>query len=71
VLDSYKEYNASLYKKIVITYLENRDIKIKLSKSILAKIMFDEYSFYVVPTYLANRSACSLANYRAAISHLE
>jgi hypothetical protein len=25
----------------------------------------------VVPTYLANRSACSLANYRAAISHLE
>ncbi len=71
VLDEYSEYDDSLYKKIVITYLENKDSKIRIDKSVLAKMAFDNYSFYVVPTYLANRSSCSLTNYRAAISHLE
>ncbi len=70
VFDEYTSYKSSIYKKIVITYLENSNIKIKIKNSILAKFTFEKYSFYVVPTDLSMRSACSLANYRAAISHL-
>ncbi|HRX63722.1 MAG TPA: VanW family protein [Candidatus Absconditabacterales bacterium] len=71
VIDEYNGYNDSIYKKVVITYLENNNFKIRIDKSILAKMNFYDYSFYVVPTYLANRSHCSLTNYRAAVSHLE
>ena len=71
LLDDYDRYTSSIYKKIVITYLENQNIKIRIENSVLAKMMFTDYSFYVVPTDLSMRSACSLANYRAAVSHLD
>ena len=71
LLSDYNRYNSSIYKKIVITYLENNDTKIRINNNILARFMFKNYSFYVVPTDLSTRSACSLANYRAAVSHLD
>ncbi len=71
LLSDYDKYISSIYKKIVITYLENKNIKVRIDNHFLARNMFQKYSFYVVPTELSTRSACSLANYRAAISHLD
>lgn len=71
IFTEYNNYKSSIYKKIVITYLTNKNQYIKIDNSILAKFIFKKYSFYVVPTDLSTRSACSLANYRAAVSHLE
>ncbi len=71
VLDKYKQYKSTLYEKIVITYMENNNRKIRIDKQIFSKIIFENFSFYVVPTYLSNRWNCSLRNYRLAISKLE
>jgi hypothetical protein len=43
---------------------------IEIDNEILAKLMFENYSFYSVPTNLANRWPCSLTNYKLAISKL-
>jgi hypothetical protein len=70
LIDDYDKYLSSIYKKVVITYLENNKTKVRIENTILSRLLFDRYSFYVVPTELSTRSVCSLANYRAAISHL-
>lgn len=71
VLNEYNDFKWSIYEQIVITYLEQKWLKIRIDKSTVSKLLFDDYSFYVVPTELSNRSDCSLANYRAAIDHLD
>jgi len=71
ILDKYRQYQSTLYEKVVITYMENNNQKIMIDKKTFSKIMFDKFSFYLVPTNLENRSNCSLVNYRLAISKLE
>ena len=71
VLDKYKQYKSTLYEKLVITYMENKNKKVMIDKKIFSKIMFDRFSFYSVPTNLTNRSNCSLVNYRLAVSKLD
>lgn len=71
VFDKYKQYKSSLHEKIVISYMENNAKTINIDKWVFSKFMFDQFSFYVVPTYTTNRSNCSLTNYRLAISKLE
>lgn len=69
--DLYKKYRSTIYERVVITYMEMKNTKIRITKDILSKFMFDQFSFYVVPTYMTNRANCSLTNYKLAISKLE
>lgn len=70
ILNSYIPFLWSVYEKFVITEREKSWKMIIVSNNILAKLSFRQYSFYVVPTYLANRWPCSLQNYRIAIAKL-
>ena len=69
--NTYNKYKSSIYEKVVITYMEKFGQKIKLDNKVLSKFVFDNFSFYVVPTYMTNRSHCSLRNYKLAVSKLE
>lgn len=72
----YSTYNRylknkwTIYEKIAILYRTSKNRMIKIDNEILAKLMFENYSFYSVPTNLANRWPCSLTNYKLAISKL-
>ena len=68
--DRYKKYKGTIYEKIAILYRTNKNRMIKIDNEILAKLMFENYSFYSVPTNLSNRWPCSLINYKLAISKL-
>lgn len=68
--DRYQKNKWTIYEKLAILYRTNQDRMIKIDNEILAKFMFEKYSFYSVPTNLANRWACSLTNYKLAISKL-
>lgn len=70
LLNFYIPYKWSTYEKYVVSQWEKEWKMIILSNNILAKLNFSQYSFYVVPTYLANRWPCSLQNYRIAIAKL-
>ncbi|MCK9466914.1 MAG: VanW family protein [Candidatus Absconditabacterales bacterium] len=69
-LDRYKQYKFTMFEKIVITYMENKGQTIRMTKEMFSKMLFDRFSFYIVPTYLGNRGNCSATNYRLAISKL-
>ena len=68
--DRYLKNKWSIYEKIAILYRTTENRMIKVDNEILAKFMFENYSFYSVPTNLANRWPCSLKNYKLAISKL-
>lgn len=70
IYDRYLKNKWTIYEKIAILYRTNKDRMIKIDNEILAKMMFEKYSFYSVPTNLANRWPCSLTNYKLAISKL-
>ena len=70
-LDRYKQYKFTMFEKIVITYMENKGQTIRMTKEMFSKMLFDRFSFYIVPTYLGNRWNCSATNYRLAISKLD
>ncbi len=69
--DKYRKYRWTIYEKLAILYRTSKNRMIKIDNEILAKLMFEDYSFYSVPTNLANRWPCSLTNYKLAISKLE
>lgn len=71
LFDSYIVYYWSLYEKMIAVKWEKEDKMIKIDNSIFSKIIFKNYSFYVVPTYLAGRWPCSLNNYRIAAERLD
>lgn len=71
LLNSYIPYQWSIYEKYVVSEWEKNWKMIVVSNNILAKLNYNQYSFYVVPTYLANRWQCSLQNYRIAIAKLD
>ena len=66
----YLENRWTIYEKIAILYWTSKDRMIKIDNEILSKLMYENYSFYSVPTNLANRWPCSLTNYKLAISKL-
>ena len=68
--DRYSQNKWTIYEKIAILYRTTKNRMIKVDNEILAKLMFENYSFYSVPTNLANRWPCSLTNYKLAISKL-
>lgn len=68
--ERYLQNKWSIYEKIAILYRTPENRMIKIDNEILAKMMFENYSFYSVPTNLANRWPCSLTNYKLAISKL-
>ena len=68
--EEYSKYKWTIYEKIAILYLKHENKMIKINNDILAKMMFENYSFYSVPTNLENRWPCSLTNYKLAISKL-
>ena len=68
--DKYLKSRWTIYERLAILYRTKKDKKIKIDNEILAKLMFENYSFYSVPTNLANRWQCSLTNYKLAISKL-
>lgn len=68
--DKYLKYRWTIYEKLSILYRLSENRMIKIDNEILAKFMFEKYSFYSVPTNLANRWPCSLTNYKLAISKL-
>lgn len=70
VYDKYLQNKWTIYEKLAILYRTNKNKTIKIDNEVLAKMMFENYSFYSVPTNLSNRWACSLANYQLAISKL-
>lgn len=70
LFNSYVVYYWSLYEKVVASEREKNDKLIRIDNSTFAKIIFKNYSFYVVPTYLAGRWPCSLNNYRIAVEKL-
>jgi len=70
-IDRYRQYKSTMHEKIVVTYMENKWQTIRIDKESFAKLLFDRFSFYVVPTYLGNRWNCSITNYRLAISKLD
>ena len=70
VYDRYSQNKWTIYEKLAILYRTKKDRMIKIDNEILAKMMFENYSFYSVPTNLANRWPCSLINYKLAISKL-
>ena len=68
--DRYLQNTWTIYEKLAILYRTNKNRMIEIDNEILAKLMFENYSFYSVPTNLANRWTCSLTNYKLAISKL-
>jgi len=67
IYDRYLKNRWNIYEKIAILYRTSENRMIKINNEILAKLMFEKYSFYSVPTNLANRWPCSLTNYKLAI----
>lgn len=67
IYDRYLKNRWNIYEKIAILYWTSENRMIKINNEILAKLMFENYSFYSVPTNLANRWPCSLTNYKLAI----
>ncbi len=67
IFDEYLKYRWSIYEKIALLYLAENGKMVKIDNYVLARLMFEDYSFYVVPTNLANRWPCSLTNYKLAI----
>jgi len=71
LLNKYIAYDESMYEKVVVKDRELSDKMVVIQNDLLAKIIYKQYSFYVVPTYLANRWPCSLQNYRIAVEKLD
>ena len=71
ILNLYLTLKWGVDEKLVITEREKSWKMVIVSNNILSKLNFRKYSFYVVPTYLANRWKCSLQNYRIAIAKLD
>lgn len=70
IVDNYLKYRWSIYEKLAILYWTHENKMIMVDNYVLARLMFQNYSFYSVPTNLANRWPCSLTNYKLAISKL-
>lgn len=70
IFDDYLKYKWSIYEKLVILYWDHEGKMIMVDNYILARLMFQNYSFYSVPTNLSNRWQCSLTNYKLAIWRL-
>ena len=70
LFNSYIVYEWSVYEKITISQREKSDKIITIPNNILAKLVLRNYSYYVVPSYTANRGPCSLRNYKIAIEKL-
>jgi len=70
IVDDYLKYKWSIYEKLAILYWNHEDKTIMIDNYVLSRLMFENYSFYSVPTNLSNRWACSLTNYKLAISKL-
>lgn len=68
--DKYSKYRWTIYEKIALLYIRHENKMIKVDNNILSRLMFENYSFYAVPTNLENRWPCSLTNYKLAISKL-
>jgi len=69
--DKYLEYKWTIFEVLTLLYLTHENQMIKINNNILARLMFENYSFYSVPTNLENRWPCSLTNYKIAISKLD
>lgn len=67
IIDNYLKYRWSIYEKLAILYWNHENKMIMIDNYVLARLMFENYSFYSVPTNLSNRWPCSLANYKLAI----
>lgn len=67
IIDDYLKYRWSIYEQLAILYWTHKNKKIMVDNYVLARLMFQNYSFYSVPTNLANRWPCSLTNYKLAI----
>ena len=70
-LDKYEIYRWSLFEWMVLMYWQWKEAMIIVDNATFAELLLDRYSFYVVPTYLANRWPCSLQNYRIAVAKLD
>lgn len=71
LLNRYIPYYWSTYEQSVLIDREKENKIIVIPNEILSKIIYRWFSFYVVPTYLANRWPCSLQNYKIAIEKLD
>jgi len=69
--DKYLEYKWTTYEILALLYLTNENQMIKINNNILSRLMFEDYTFYSVPTNLSNRWPCSLTNYKIAISKID
>lgn len=69
-LNKYNIYKWSLFEQMVLMYWQWKWKMLMIDYETFAELLLDRYSFYVVPTYLANRWPCSLQNYRIAAAKL-
>lgn len=70
IVDDYFKFRWSIYEKLAILYWNHENKMIMVDNYVLARLMFENYSFYSVPTNLSYRWPCSLTNYKLAISKL-
>lgn len=70
IVDDYLKYRWSIYEKLAVLYWVHENKMIMVDNYLLARLMFQNYSFYSVPTNLSNRWPCSLTNYKLAIWRL-